>query len=248
MHHFIRPRTHLSAVFMLLTGCSVYAPLQPGAPLVHEKGEAEVVGSGYLSGRVEGSAAYSPARHVVVRAAGGLRSFGDSSNFRIRQAEIGAGTYRYLREQWLVGGMAGAGFGRSQRRYRNDFENIFQDSLLTNKYAARFHTLFAEAYIANDAGWTTFGLSCRLSQVRFTSLTNRNEPIPLRRMTRLEPMLFMRFGGQGRLPWLQGQLATSLSFAADGRTQSPNQAIRDTKEGRLFTSFGLVVYPHLFKE
>ncbi|UOQ76020.1 hypothetical protein MUN84_15545 [Hymenobacter sp. 5516J-16] len=67
-------------------------------------------------------------------------------------------------------------------------------------------------------------------------------------MTRLEPMLFIRFGGRGRIPWLQGQVATSLSMPTNGRIFSANEAIRDTKEGRLFTSFGLVIYPHLFKD
>lgn len=62
-------------VFVLLSwglsGCSVYMPLQPAAPVIREKGEAEVVGGAYLSGRLEASASYSPVKHVVVRAAGG---------------------------------------------------------------------------------------------------------------------------------------------------------------------------------
>ncbi|UOQ76019.1 hypothetical protein MUN84_15540 [Hymenobacter sp. 5516J-16] len=82
----------------------MYAPLQPSAPLVHKKGEAEVAASAYLTGRLEGSAAYSPAKHLIVRAAGGLRSDGsDSTYFRIRQLEAGIGTYRYIDEQWLLG-------------------------------------------------------------------------------------------------------------------------------------------------
>lgn len=232
-----------------LASCSVYAPLQTSAPLVHDKGEAEVVGSAYLSGRLEGSVAYSPLKHVLVRAAGGFRpSSADSTYFRIRQYEVGVGSYRYIREQWLVGGMLGYGQGRSTRRWRDDFESIWRDSVLTNQYKARFHKLFAEAYVANDAGWTTFGAACRLSQVRFADLTNRGLPVPLRRMTRLEPMLFMRVGGQGRLPWLQGQIATSVSISPDGRTRSPNADIRATKEGRLYTTVGVVIYPHLFRE
>ncbi|RPD47058.1 hypothetical protein DNI29_12950 [Hymenobacter sediminis] len=233
----------------LAGGCSVYAPLQTSAPLVHDKGEAEVVGSAYLSGRLEGSVAYSPLKHVLVRAAGGFRpSSADSTYFRIRQFEAGVGSYRYFREQWLIGGMVGYGHGRSTRRWRDDFKDIWQDSVLANEYAARFHKLFAEAYVANDAGWTTFGAACRVSQVRFSSLSNRGIPVPLRRMTRLEPMLFMRVGGQGRLPWLQGQIATSVSIAPDGRTRSPNTDIRATKEGRLYTTVGVVIYPHLFRE
>ncbi|GGG52260.1 hypothetical protein [Hymenobacter glacieicola] len=229
--------------------CSVYAPLQPGAPLVHKQGEAEVAASAYLTGRLEASAAYSPAKHVIVRAAGGLRSDGrDSAYFRIRQLEVGAGTYQYIDEQWLIGGMLGYGQGRSSRRYRDDFESVFRNSVPTNEYAAHFHKLFGEAYVANDAGWTTFGGACRVSRVQFATLTNRGNPIPLHHMVRVEPMLFMRFGGQGRVPWLQGQVATSVSWSPNSRAANTSTAIRDTREGRLFTSFGLVIYPHLFKE
>lgn len=250
MPHFLRLKIYLLlAVTGLLASCSVYAPLQTSAPLVHDKGEAEVAGSAYLSGRLEGSVAYSPLKHVLVRAAGGFRpSSADSTYFRIRQFEAGVGSYRYLREQWLVGGMVGYGQGSSARRWRDGFEAIWRDSVLANEFKARFHKLFAEAYVANDAGWTTFGAACRLSQVRFADLTNRGQPVPLRRMTRLEPMLFVRIGGQGRLPWLQGQIATSLSIAPDGRYCSPNDDIRATKEGRLYTTVGVVIYPHLFRE
>lgn len=238
-----------------LTSCSVYLPLQTSAPLVHGKGEAEVVGSAYLSGRLEGSVAYSPLKHVLVRAAGGLRLDNrDSTYSRSRQFEAGAGGYCYIKEQWLVGGLMGYGYGLGERRYQKTrlaaafiIPYLAAGNIVV--YDSRFHKLFGEAYIANDAGWTTFGAACRLSQVSFASLTNHGVPVPLQRMTRLEPMLFMRFGGQGRrLPWLQGQVATSVSMSPEGRSRSLNPEIRDNKEGRLFTTLGLVIYPHLFRE
>lgn len=231
-----------------LSSCSVYAPLQSSAPLITQKGQAEVVASGYLSGRLEGSATYSPVKHLLVRAAGGLRTGGgDSTYFRIRQVEAAVGTYRALGEGWLLGGMVGYGSGRSSRRY-NDFEIVYASTSPTKEYEARFGKPFAEAYFSRQAHWASWGGACRLSQVRFSTLTNRGEPVPLERMTRFEPMLFMRFGGWRVLPWLQGQLATSLSLPGEGRVRSPNVAIRDTKEGRLYTSLGLVVYPHRFRE
>ncbi|GAB2790825.1 hypothetical protein HNQ93_003390 [Hymenobacter luteus] len=237
-----------------LTGCSVYLPLQTSAPLLHDKGEAEVVGSAYLSGRLEGSVAYSPLQHVLVRAAGGLRPDNrDSTYSRSRQWEAGAGGYYYIKEQWLIGGLLGYGYGQGERRYQKTrltaaFIIPYPTAGSTVAYHSRFHKLFGEAYIAHDAGWTTFGAACRLSQVAFASLTNHGVPVPLRRMTRLEPMLFMRFGGPGRLPWLQGQVATSVSVSPEGRSRSLNPEIRDNKEGRLFTTLGLVIYPHLFRE
>ncbi|GAB3305480.1 hypothetical protein GCM10027348_35110 [Hymenobacter tenuis] len=229
----------------------MYAPLQPAAPIVRQKGEAEVVGSVYGNGRLEASASYSPIKHVVLRAAGGLRAGGgDSTYFRNRQMEFGAGTYWYLKEQWLVGGMVGYGVGRSNRRFTRDgFESLFLTPSVTYDYAARYCKLFADAYIANDADRVTYGGAFRLSQVRFTSLTDKGLSIPLRRMTRVEPLLFMRFSGRNSARWLQLQLATSVSFSPDERKNgSSDIRIRDTKEGRLYTSLGLVIYPHLFKE
>lgn len=173
---------------------------------------------------------------------------GDFTYFRNRQLEIGIGTYRYLNEQWLIGGLAGYGLGRSNRRFKRTPFESFSDTTRIYEYAARYHKLFADVYVANDAGRVTYGGALRLSQVRFASLTDRGLAVPLQRMTRLEPMLFMRFNGRNSWQWLQLQLATSVSVSPDEKKHSsPDIRIRDTKEGRLFTSFGLVVYPHLFK-
>ncbi|QNE38277.1 hypothetical protein F1C16_01250 [Hymenobacter sp. NBH84] len=86
--------------------------------------------------------------------------------------------------------------------------------------------------------------------MHFTTLTNNNQPISLRRMTRNEPMLFMRFGNrQGVLQWAQLQLTLSASWSADlVRGSAPvGPLITDVKAGDLFTSIGIVVYPHRFK-
>jgi hypothetical protein len=252
MQQFLRLRLSLAVLLSyLLASCSVYAPLQPAAPLVRQKGEAEVVAGAYLNGRLEASASYSPLEQVVVRIAGGLRSGGgDSTYFRNRQLELGVGTYRYLNEQWLLGGLVGYGFGQSNRRFsRSGFESPRLDSVVTYDYAARYHKLFADVYVANDAGRVTYGGAFRLSQVRFGSLTDQGVPVPMQRMTRVEPMLFMRISGRNSFQWLQLQIASSVSLSPDERKNpSSNIRVRDTKEGRLFTSIGLVVYPHLFKE
>lgn len=230
-----------------LTGCSVYAPLQPGTPLLHAKGEAEVTGSAYLSGRIEGSAAYSPINHLLVRVAGGQKTGGgDSSYFRIRQAEASLGTYWQVQDEWMVGATLGYGGGQSSRRFEETRLLVFRpDSAYSNQYYARFSKVHAEGYLAYEGGGATVGGAYRLSQVRFASLTNNGRPLPMRRMTRLEPMLFLRFGGSRRgLPWLQGQLATSVSLSPDYLRSRADSQIDDVKEGRLFTSFGLVIYPH----
>lgn len=234
---------------MVLTSCSIYAPLQPAAPFIRQRGETEVTASSYLSGRVEGSAAYSPLKHVVVRAAGGLKTNGtDSLYYRIRQLEAGIGTYRRLGDDWLLGAMVGYGLGKGGARYYDDFEKALPDSVPLRLYRYSFRKPYVEAYVSHQSRWTVVGASCRFSQVRFASFTDRGQPAPLRRMSRLEPSVFLRLGGADVLPWLQGQVVLSLSMAAGGRTHSPDKAVYAMKMEPAFTSFGLVIYPHRFKE
>jgi len=244
----------VSAAFLLslASSCSVYAPLQAGAPMLRDKGQAEIVGSAYLSGRLEGSAAYSPVRHLLVRAAGGLRSDkGSDTYFRLRQLEVGAGTYWPLGQRWLVGGLVGYGFGQGTRGFTRTPYLLGRDTAETYRYATRFGKPFGDVFVAYEDGPVTMGIAYRLSQVRFSTLTNNGLPIDLRRMTRNEPMLFMRFGSkQGVLQWAQLQVALSASWSDDlKRNSAPvGPLLNDVKEGRLFTSIGIVVYPHRFKK
>jgi hypothetical protein len=219
--------------------------------MLRDKGQAEITGSVYLSGRLEGSATYSPVRHVLVRAAGGLRpDKSDVQYFRVRQLEVGAGTYRALSERWLVGGLGGYGRGQSSRRFtRSGLDVSASDTAVTYAYAARFHKVFADAFVAYEDGGVTLGLAYRLSQVRFSSLTNNGQPVNLRRMTRSEPMLFARFSDrQGVFEWAQLQLGVSMSWSPDyGKGVYLEQQLADVKEARIFSSIGLVIYPHRFK-
>ncbi|WP_084444243.1 hypothetical protein [Hymenobacter roseosalivarius] len=226
-------------------------PLQPSAPLLRDKGQSEVAASFYLSGRLEGSVAYSPAKHVLVRAAGGLSPNNeDSVSFHIRQFEVGTGTYWSLSDQWLVGALGGYGRGQSQRRFTiNEFEYSGPDPSIRFNYASRFHKLYGEAFVAYEGDWATIGAAYRLSQVRFASLTNNGLPVDLRRMTRSEPMVFMRFGNRtGFLPWGQFQVALSTSWSPDYEKSVPIEQHRAyIKESRVFTSVGFVIYPHRFR-
>ena len=239
----------VAALGSLLVSCSVYAPLQPATPLLHAKGEAEVTASAYLSGRLEGSVAYSPLNHLVVRAAGGLTTTQkDSAGFSNRQFELSVGTYRQLGPEWLMGGSGGYGHGEGHRNFWLGRAELFSDTTIYRRYAARYHTLFADIFVAHEGPWSTWGVAYRLSQVRFGSLTNNGQPVPLRRMTRNEPMVFVRLGDrQGIMRWGQLQLASSFSWSGDyigSSLYSPERG--DIKEGRIFTSVGLVIYPHRF--
>lgn len=244
----------VSSAALLLAGCSVYAPLQPAAPSIRQKGQAEVAASAYINGRLEGSVAYSPVNNLLVRVGGGLKTGGgDSSYFRIKQAEAGVGTYRDLGNGWIVGGLAGYGAGKSGRRFKDGGFEARWDTVKIRSYAAKFQKLHAEVYVVRDESWLEtgvgYGASVRLSQVRFTSFTDQGLPVPLRQMTRLEPMAFISFSNPDAFPWLHVRLTSSLSVSPDERKRSsPDERIRNTKEGRLFTSLGLVIYPHRFKE
>lgn len=233
------------------SSCSVYVPLQPSTPMLRTKGESELAANLYLSGRLEGSVAYSPARHVIVRAAGGLQPNNeDSVNFHIRQFELGVGTYHSLSDRWLVGVMGGYGRGQGSRRFtENEFEYFGPDSVIRYNYSARFQKLYGEAFVAYEDEWGTMGIAYRLSQVHFSSLTNNSAPVDLRRMTRSEPMVFMRFGNRtGFLPWGQFQLAVSTSWSPDYEKRVPIEEHRAyIKESRIFTSVGFVLYPHRLK-
>jgi len=237
----------------LLASCSIYTPLQPSAPLLRDKGQAEVVGSVFLAKRLEGSVTYSPVRHVLVRAAGGLRPAKVDSTrryFRLRQFEASAGTYWPLSEQWLVGGLGGYGRGSSSRRFNEgDFESV-ADTVTHYHYETRFHKLFGEVFAAYEGERTTMGVTYRLSQVQFPRLTNNGMSINLRRMTRSEPMFFVRYSDrEGLFPWAQLQLAVSLSWSADySKKVLYERPIKDLKEPQLLTSLGLVIYPHRFKK
>ncbi len=240
---------------LLLASCSVYAPLQPAAPLIRQKGQAEVAASAYINGRLESAVTYSPVNNLLVRVAGGLKTGGgDSSYFRIRQLEAGVGTYRDLGNGWVIGGLAGYGGGKSSRRFEDGGFEARWDTVRFRSYAAKFQKLHAEVYVVRDESWLNagrlgYGASVRLAQVRFTSLTDQGTPVPLRQMTRVEPMAFISFSNPDAFSWLQLRLTTSLSISPDERNQpSPDERIRNTKEGRLFTSLGCTIYPHRFRE
>ena len=63
----------LPATVALLASCTVYAPMQPTVSTVTQAGQLELTGSAQLSGRVEGTAVYSPPPHVLLAGGGTYR-------------------------------------------------------------------------------------------------------------------------------------------------------------------------------
>ncbi|WP_375437874.1 hypothetical protein [uncultured Hymenobacter sp.] len=231
---------------LTLSSCSVYAPMLPAALHIRDKGEVEVQGTSFLNGRWEAGATYSPVKHLLVRAAGGIKTDDrDTSYFHIRQYEVGVGGYYPLGEQWLLSGLGGYGQARSSRGYFT--VGPFFGSGQNAAFDARYHKLYGEAAISYRDRWETIGLACRLSRVTFSSLTYDSQPLGLRNMTRIEPMLFWRFGREGgAVPWLRIQAALGASGRPRGQDQPNEPYIHDLiKDGHGFVALSVILLPHL---
>ncbi|TGE25790.1 hypothetical protein E5K00_11545 [Hymenobacter aquaticus] len=239
----------LAMGLMGLGSCSVYAPMLPGAPQLRDKGQAEVQGTTFLNGRWEGAVTYSPVKHLLVRAAGGFKEDSrDTSYFRGRQYEVGLGGYYPLGQRWLVSGLGGFGQAVSRRGYVQP--SLFLGQPYNVDFNARYNKYFGELALSYQYSWLTVGTAWRFSQVRFTSLLYNDEPLAKLRMTRLDPMLFMRVGpDEGSLHWLSVQLSGGLTgvpsstYTADA--DDPHQfEYRRLREGQLFMALSVVLYPH----
>ncbi len=241
-----------SILSQLLAGCAVYMPIQCAAPQIKDKKEAEITGSTYLNGRYDVAAAYSPVRHLLVRAAYSSlpRGSDDSTYYRGHQYEVAAGTYWPLSAQFLVGGLAGFGQARSEARYRNDGGIIFFGQIVQHAFDARYNKLFGEAYGIFQASPTvSFGAAYRVTQVNFTSLTDVGQPLNLNGMTRSEPMFFFRTrlgsgAADSRPVQLQMTLGTSSSFGYNSSTAGPSYPDYQVQKPRGYLTLGVSIFPH----
>ncbi len=238
----------------LLAGCSVYVPMLPAAPQLRDKGQAEVQANSYLNRRWEAGATYSPAKYVLVRAAGGIRTSpnrrADSARYESsRQYELAAGGYLPLGRNGLVSGLLGYGRARSASAY-NEGGIIRQPYY--NDFRARYHRQFGELaasyYFPGRRSGLTVGAAYRLSGVRFDELTYNGQPVAVRRLTRHEPMAFCRFGSpESAVPWLQVQLALGAS-TEPRRAFDPTRTYAEARvrEGIPYMALSVMVLPHLF--
>ncbi|GAB3637385.1 hypothetical protein GCM10027422_29750 [Hymenobacter arcticus] len=218
--------------------------MQCAAPALYGKGQVEVAGSAYFNKRVHGAINYSPVRHLLVRAAiDGKSDSQDSTYARIGQYELAAGTYWPLGEEIVLGALVGGGQAHSQVRYRTN-ETIYSTQY---QYDARYNKLFGELYGTWQIGPTVqLGLAYRLTQVRFTSLTNLGQPLSLTSMLRGEPLFFLRstFGfrpsGQ-RLAYVQAGIGGStLLRARPAQASGPESNLLDSNT---YFTIGLGFFP-----
>lgn len=241
----------------LLTGCSLYTPMLPAAPQIRDKGQVEIHGTSFLNRRWEAGATYSPAKYVLVRAAGGIRTSPnpddvDSARYeRGRQYELGAGGYLPLGRDGLISGLIGFGQAKSAIAYWDDA--LFRQRSY-NAYQMRYHRPFGEVaasyYLRGNRSGFTLGVVYRLSRLNFNELTYNGQPIALRRLKRQEAMVFCRFGRSegGAVPWLRGQLAVGGSDPY----QQPFDPARQPGEYKVYESvpfmaLTVVILPHLFR-
>ncbi|RFP66941.1 hypothetical protein D0N36_00155 [Hymenobacter lapidiphilus] len=234
----------------LLTGCSLYVPMLPAAPQIRDKGQVEIHGTSFLNRRWEAGVTYSPAKYVLVRAAGGIRTNrGDSTFVRSRQYELAAGGYYPLGRRWLVSGLAGFGQARSGYAYWDlGPDNRYADREY-RRYEARYHRLFAELAASYTDNGFTLGVAGRLTDVRYDALTFNSQPVGLRRLPRFEPMVFCQLGRpEGAVPWLRGQVAATGSTSLNQRPAiSPVFVASQLAEEVPCLTVSIIILPHLLK-
>jgi hypothetical protein len=239
----------------LLGACTVYVPMQGAAPEIRAKGEAEVAGSWALTNRVDASATYSPASHLLVRAAtsakGGRPNLSDSNYLQNNQYELGVGTYWPLSEQWLVGGLASFGQAHSQARYIDDggvklFSGV---QAVEHQFDAIYAKYSGEAYVTwQPSEAVSLGFSYRLVQLRLTDVTDVGVPVVAGPILRSEPMVFVRFRPVLKEGVVQFQAAFGGSSAFPYQSQATagqDDPARQFTLNRSYLSVGVAFYPHL---
>jgi hypothetical protein len=244
-----------SALLLGTSSCAVYVPMQAAAPDIKNKGEVEVTGSWAFSNRVDFGATYSPARHLLVRAAASLKGGGysgaDSTSYaQNNQYELALGTYWPLGAHWLVGGLAGFGQAHAQARYIDDGTTILsfrepirhQLDAVYSKYAGEVYATYQPSSLAS------FGLAYRLVQLRLTDVTDLGVPVASAPILRQEPMFYFRLRPEFAQRSLQVQLAVGASSTFGYNRSTANDEAdpaRQFKLGRSYISLGVAFYPHL---
>ncbi|GAB2957342.1 hypothetical protein GCM10027048_24820 [Hymenobacter coalescens] len=181
-----------------LTGCTVYAPVQPALPVINGAGQTELRASAQFTGRLEGNAAYSPVNHVLLLASGDWRPQYPIAGARLhrnRQIGLGLGTYWSLRPGWTVQASAGDAWAKGARTVER--LGIFYGGY-QYEYFARYRKPYAQLGVVYQATRAAAGMGYRYAQVRFTSLTatDPNQQaayrLPASQQERHEPGGFVR--------------------------------------------------------
>lgn len=220
----------LVASTVCLSGCTVYAPMQPLMPVVRTPGAVELGASLQGSGRLELGAVYAPVSHVVVTGAGTISPKLSKDDFLVtRQYELGAGLYHPLNDRWLINGLGGYGQAYSNRGYLNP---SFFGPATFSEYEARYSKYFGQLSLAHTQASDFYGLTYRLTQVRFLSLleTTTYGPLPLEQMVRHELLFFYRHG-LSRAAATRWQLQAALGMSVSSTPELNEHSAHASFEG-----------------
>lgn len=230
----------------LLASCTVYAPVQPTVSTLTQAGQLELTGSAQFSGRVEGTAVYSPLPRVLLSGTGTYRPrLGGPTYFATRQWEAGAGTYWLLGQHWLLTGEGGYGYARTERVWQELFGN-------SPELRARYGKAFGQVglgYLHRQV-WS-IGTIYRFSQLRFDELSyfrpSSSGTLTNTNMGRHEVLLYYRYAlplGRANRWHLQG--ASGFSAGNQARrydTEGNSFEINRNRQPVFLASWGLVYRP-----
>ena len=230
-----------------LTGCTVYAPMQPTVSTVREAGQVEISGSSQLNGRLEGGVVLSPVAHVLLAGAGSYRPavYIGKTYFSTRQWEAAAGTYWALGPKWLLTGLGGYGYASSGRIWAELLGGTTPD------LHARYGKWFGQAGLHHDGQNVGFGLVYRLTELRFDELSYYTPYyagiVDMRPLVRHELLFYSRrlLGGG---PVGQWHMQTALGVSLAARSRSSDDTSNRFEYNRtlfpaLLASVGVVFSP-----
>lgn len=245
-NHYYQLATYAAlALTSQLMACALYAPMHAATPAIRARGEAEITGLLHLNSRLEGAVTYSPLNHLLVRAAGSLRSdAADTTYLRVRQYEAAVGGYWTLSERWVAGTLVGYGQGHNERGFRQAYLLGPASADQFSQYDFRYHKVFVEAYALYQHK-ASVGMALRLTNVFIDELRNRGTNVgPGGSLLRLEPLAIGRTGPfHGPFSYLQGQVAAGFSLPLDSYKYNDVDT-RNVRQGNVLVSLGLVFYPH----
>lgn len=255
MSRFLFPTTSaLALLTALLTGCSVYAPMQPTVSTIRHKGETELSATIQPNARVEVGMVHSPIANVLVSGAATFRpKTNDSSSLNTRQWELGLGTYRAVGPHWLFTGLVGGGHATTHKSVMSKELYFFPLGVRNElyQYDARYGKLFGQLNASYAFRGGEVGLNYRLNYLRFSELNwqynGYTMPIPVKTMLRHEPQLFCRVDLDRSQParW-QAQVAVGMSLAQNKKAEVENWQMTEAHRTRLpmpTASLGLVFRP-----
>jgi hypothetical protein len=190
--------------------------------------------------QLEGYAAYSPIKHLLVTAKGATTLTGSAKGegriIKGTQGDLGLGLYTtFWKGHWYVGILGGHGLAQS-------FNRKSEPNTPLKEYRARYNYTYGQLYLALQNKDAALGVCWRLSKLDYNSLTFNGQPVQ-------EPVadlysdfsVFLRF-----IVIKNGALQAQLQVGPSGPLLKPFKG-KDTDLSSTATLAGLslIVRPHM---